>query len=105
MIIQTLSHLLAAILTFVIGWSVILRDARKRPHMTFVIFCFNLALWYLAYFFAIALGKSFMMWIALAVAAALPNTSERFFRVFLMEKPVPPFPPVSALTWTATVAS
>lgn len=87
MSIQSLSALLAAIVTFVIGWSVVLRDRRRRPYVTFAVLCFNLGFWYLASFFHATLKSSSIFWISLIFAVAIPTSAERFFRAFLAEDP------------------
>jgi signal transduction histidine kinase len=95
--LQTLSALLAAIITFVIGWSVILRDRRHRPYSTFAIFCFNLCFWYLATFFAHTLKSDGLVWLSLVFGAAIPYNAERFFRVFLADDPRQPLPSSRAI--------
>ena len=102
MSIQTLSTLLAAILTFVIGWSVILRDRRHRQYVAFTIFCFNLCFWYLAHFFATTLQSSKIAWFAHFFALAIPLSAQRFFRAFLADDPHRP-QPVARIVVGATV--
>ncbi len=87
MSIQTLSTLLAAFLTFVIGWSVVLRDRRQRHYLAFSLLCFNLCFWYLASFFAVTLDSGLARWIGLLFAIAIPTSTERFFRLFLADDP------------------
>jgi two-component system sensor histidine kinase HydH len=87
MSIQTLSTLLAAFLTFVVGWSVVLRDRRQRHYLAFSLLCFNLCFWYLASFFATTLDSGLARWIGLLFAIAIPTSTERFFRLFLAEDP------------------
>jgi len=102
MSIQSLSALLAAIVTFVIGWSVVLRDRRRRPYVTFAVLCFNLGFWYLATFFHATLKASAIFWVSLIFAVAIPTSAERFFRAFLAEDPRHPEPirrPVVIGTW------
>jgi signal transduction histidine kinase len=102
MSIQSLSALLAAIVTFVIGWSVVLRDRRHRPYVTFAILCFNLCFWYLSSFFAHTLQSPSMDWVSLLFAIAIPSSAERFFRAFLAEDPRRPTGisrPLVILTW------
>ncbi|MBK6849207.1 MAG: GAF domain-containing protein [Proteobacteria bacterium] len=93
MSIPTLGALLAAILTFVIGWSVVLRDHRHRPYVTFTVLSFNLACWYLARFFTATLSSDVALHLGLFVAAAIPINAERFFRSFLAADPRYPPPP------------
>jgi two-component system sensor histidine kinase HydH len=91
--LQTLSALLAAIITFVIGWSVVLRDRRHRPYITFAILCFNLCFWYLSTFFAHTLKSDGLAWLGLIFGVAIPTNAERFFRIFLADDPRHPGPP------------
>lgn len=97
MSIQSLSTLLAAIVTFVIGWSIILRDRRRRQYVSFSLLCFNLCLWYLASFFSHTLHHRAFFWLSLAIALAIPSNAERFFRAFLAEDPRRP-KPISPVT-------
>jgi two-component system sensor histidine kinase HydH len=90
--LQSLSALLAAIITFVIGWSVILRDRRHRPYVAFAVLCFNLCFWYLTSFFANTLQSEGMFWLSLLIAVAIPLNAERFFRIFLADDPREPGP-------------
>ncbi len=90
--LQSLSALLAAIITFVIGWSVILRDRRHRPYVTFTVLCFNLCFWYLTSFFANTLQSDGLLWLSLLFAVAIPLNAERFFRIFLADDPRDPGP-------------
>jgi two-component system sensor histidine kinase HydH len=92
MSLQSLSALLAAIITFVIGGSVFLRDRRHRPYITFAILCFNLCFWYLTSFFATTLKSDGLFWLSLLFAVAIPVNVERFFRTFLAEDPRKPAP-------------
>jgi two-component system sensor histidine kinase HydH len=48
--IQSLSALLAAIVSFAIGSSVVLRDRRQRAYRLFAVFCFVLCLWHISTF-------------------------------------------------------
>lgn len=91
--LQTLSALLAAIVTFVIGWSVILRDRRHRPYSAFAVVCFNLCFWYLSSFFAHTLKSDGLVWLSLVFGVAIPINTERFFRIFLSDDPRQPGPP------------
>jgi signal transduction histidine kinase len=95
--LHSLSALLAAIVTFVIGWSVILRDRRHRPYITFAVFCFNLCFWYLATFFAHTLKSDGLVWLSLVFGVAIPQSAERFFRVFLSDDPRQPLPSSRAI--------
>ncbi len=92
--IQSLSALIAAIVTFSIGWSVLLRERSRRAHNHFAILCFNLCLWHLASFLQVTLDSEAMYFAALLAAVAIPITSQRFFRAFLADEerkaPQPP---------------
>ncbi len=102
MSIQSLSALLAAIVTFVIGWSVVLRDRRRRQYVTFAVLCFNLCFWYLASFFHTTLQASALAWIGQLFAVAIPSSAERFFRAFLSEdqrRREPVSRPIVLATW------
>ncbi|MCC6750987.1 MAG: GAF domain-containing protein [Deltaproteobacteria bacterium] len=90
--IQSLSALLAAILIFVIGWSVILRDRRHRQYVTFTILCFNLCFWYLSRFFVTTITSDVLVWAGQLFAVAIPTSAERFFRAFLADDPRRPHP-------------
>jgi two-component system sensor histidine kinase HydH len=84
--IQSLSALVAAIVTFAIGWSVVLRDRARRSYSHFAVLCFNLCLWHLATFLQATLESEAMYFAALLAAVAIPITSLRFFRVFLADE-------------------
>ena len=90
--IQSLSALLAAIVTFSIGLSVLLRDRRRRTYFTFAIFSFFLCFWYLFRFFATTLNSEAFFWVSLLFANAIPLSAERFFATFLAEDPRKPRP-------------
>jgi signal transduction histidine kinase len=85
--IQSLSALLAAIVTFAIGSSVVLRDRRPRSHRLFAVFCFVQCGWHITTF----LQATFPEWegiyfLSLVAAVALPIVANRFFRVLLMDE-------------------
>lgn len=84
---QVLSTVLAAIVTIVIGWSVLLRDRRQGQYVSFAVFCFILGLWYLLHFLATTIGSLGLGWVSYLFAAAIPITAERFFRSFLAKDP------------------
>ncbi len=84
--IQSLSALIAAIVTFAIGWSVLLRDRTRRAYNHFAVLCFNLCLWHLASFLQVTLDSEAMYFTSLLVAVAIPITSLRFFRTFLADE-------------------
>lgn len=89
---QSLSALIAAMITLAIGLSVLMRDRRRRPYFTFAVFCFMLFFWFLARFFATALKNDAFHWISLLVGTAIPWTAERFFTLFLAKDPRHPAP-------------
>ena len=88
--LQTLSALVAGILTLGIGGSVFLRDRHTRRYLTFIVLCFNLSGWYLSHFFVHLIGDSVSQWLSLVFATAIPINAERFFRAFLAEDPRQP---------------
>jgi hypothetical protein len=87
---QSLSALLAAIITFVIGGSVFLRDRRHKPYLTFATLCFTLSFWYLTSFLATTLNSEVLFWLSLMFAVGIPSRTERFLRAFLAEDPRKP---------------
>ena len=93
--IQSLSALLAAIVSFAIGSSVVLRDRRQRTYRLFAVFCFVLCLWHITTFLQATLEWDAVYFVSLVAAVAIPVASIRFFRVFLAEEgrgPVTPRP-------------
>ncbi|MBW2730798.1 MAG: GAF domain-containing protein [Deltaproteobacteria bacterium] len=102
MSIQSLSALLAALLTFAIAWRVLLRDRRQRRHLTFAILTFNLCGWYLASFLADTVPSVYTRWMSFVVAAAIPSSTERFFLAFLQPKSPRS---ISRAVWTGTLVT
>ena len=94
MSIQPVSALVAAIVSVAIGGSVLLREPRRRSHVLFATFTFNLAAWSFMTF--VAKRYDSFDWVALAVAVSLPATAQRFFQAFLGDEAGPP--PLSKLT-------
>jgi signal transduction histidine kinase len=94
--IQPVSALVAAIVSFAIGGSVLLRDPRRRSHVLFATFAFNIALWSSLSFVAKRFDSAFFDWVALVVAVLLPATAQRFFQAFLGDDAGPP--PLSKMT-------
>jgi signal transduction histidine kinase len=92
--IQPVSALVAAIVSVAIGGSVLLREPRRRSHVLFATFTFNLAAWSFMTF--VAKRYDSFDWVALAVAVSLPATAQRFFQAFLGDEAGPP--PLSKLT-------
>jgi two-component system sensor histidine kinase HydH len=84
--IQSLSALLAAIVSFAIGSSVVLRDRRQRAYRLFAVFCFVLCLWHISTFLRSALDWDSVYFVSLMAAVFIPIASVRFFRVFLAEE-------------------
>ncbi len=91
--IHSLSALLAAIITFAIGLSVLLRDRRRRTYVTFAVFSFILCFWYLFTFFAATIQSEVFFWLSLLFGVAIPVSAERFFVTFLADDPRRPPPP------------
>jgi two-component system, NtrC family, sensor histidine kinase HydH len=81
--IQSLSALLAAIVTFAIGSSVLLRDRRQPPFRRFSALCFTLCVWHLAVFVRLMLDAEWAYFASLYSAVAIPVVAARFFRPFL----------------------
>jgi two-component system, NtrC family, sensor histidine kinase HydH len=88
--IQPVSALVAAIVSFAIGGSVLLRDPRRRAHVLFATFAFNIALWSSLSFVAKRFDAPVFGWAALLVAVSLPATAQRFFQAFLGDEAGPP---------------
>jgi signal transduction histidine kinase len=88
--IQPVSALVAAIVVFAIGGSVLLREPRRRSHVLFATFSFNIAAFCLISFFAKRLDAPFFGWLSLVVAVSLPATAQRFFQAFLGDEAGPP---------------
>jgi signal transduction histidine kinase len=81
--IQSLSALLAAIVTFAIGSSVLLRDRRQRPFRRFAMLCFALSAWHITTFLKLMLEWELAHFLSLYAAVLLPLAAMRFFRPFL----------------------
>jgi len=94
--IQPVSALVAAIVSLAIGGSVLLREPRRRSHVLFATFAFNIALWSALSFVAKRFDSPFFDWVSLIVAVSLPATAQRFFQAFLGDDAGPP--PLSSLT-------
>jgi signal transduction histidine kinase len=105
--IQSLSALLAAIVTFAIGSSVVLRDRRQRSYRQFATLCFILCLWHLSTFLSATLEWDAVYFVSLGAAVAIPVASIRFFRLFLADelfsKANPNRPPVTP-RWVVVTA-
>ncbi|HEY7374760.1 MAG TPA: ATP-binding protein [Polyangia bacterium] len=96
MSIQPVSALVAGIVSFAIGCSVLLRDPRRASHVLFATFSFNIAVWSFLSFFAKRFDSSTVDWLSLLCAVSLPATAQRFFQAFLGDDAGPP--PLSKLT-------
>jgi two-component system sensor histidine kinase HydH len=81
--LQPVSALVAAIVSFAIGGSVLLRDPRRRAHVLFATLAFNIATFSLNSFFSKRFESTLLSWLALVVAVSLPATAQRFFQAFL----------------------
>ena len=94
--IQQLALLVVAIVSFAIGGSVLLRDPRRRAHVLFATFTFNISLYCFMAFLAKGLGSAFLQWTSFVIAVSLPATAQRFFQAFLGDDAGPP--PLSRAT-------
>ena len=90
MSIQPVSALVAAIVAFAIGGSVLLREPRRRAHVLFATLSFNIALYSVLSFVAKRFDAGFFYWTSLVVAVSLPATAQRFFQAFLGDEAGPP---------------
>lgn len=86
--IQSLSALLAAIVSFAIGSSVVLRDRRQRAYRLFSVFCFVLCAWHITTFLQATLEWESIYFVSLCASVLIPIASIRFFRVFLADERV-----------------
>ena len=87
---QQLALLVVAIVACAIGGSVLLRDPRRRVHVLFATFTFNIALYCFLSFLAKGLESPWLGWASLLVAVSLPATAQRFFQAFLGDDAGPP---------------
>jgi signal transduction histidine kinase len=83
--IQSLSSLLAGLVTLAIGVSVLLRDRRRATYTRFVAFTLTVSVYYLLNFATIALASDWLYWLSLWPAVFIPSSAVRFFRAFLAE--------------------
>ena len=81
---------MAAIVSFAIGGSVLLREPRRRAHVLFATFAFNIALYCSLAFLARRFESSLWDWVSLLAAVSLPATAQRFFQAFLGDEAGPP---------------
>ena len=76
--IQSLSALLAAIVTFAIGSSVILHDRRQRAFRRFAALCFALVAWHVTTFLRITLESETAYFLSLFYSCGLePRATAR----------------------------
>jgi signal transduction histidine kinase len=88
--LQPVSALVAAIVSFAIGGSVLLREPRRRAHVLFATLSFNVAAFCLISFLAKRFDSPLLQWLSLVVAVSLPATAQRFFQAFLGDEAGPP---------------
>jgi signal transduction histidine kinase len=88
--IQPVSALVAAIVTFAIGGSVLLREPRRGAHVLYATFAFNIALYCSLSFVAKRFDSAIWDWASLLAAVSLPATAQRFFQAFLGDEAGPP---------------
>jgi len=94
--IQHLALLVVSIVSFAIGGSVLLRDPRRRAHVLFATFTFNISLYSLMAFLARGFESPLLHWTSLIIAVSLPATAQRFIQAFLGDDAGPP--PLSRAT-------
>jgi signal transduction histidine kinase len=106
--IQALSALLAALVTLAIGFSVWIRDRRRRTYRAFVVFTVTVALYHLFTFGALAVSAgasagTWFHWLAFWPAAFIPTSAVRFFGAFLAEPAIggKPRAPRVTYAWSA----
>src|SRR5258706_2530735 len=83
--LQSLSALLAAIVTAAIATSVVLRDRRQPSSVRFAALCFTLCAWHVARFLDATLDWEPVWVLSLFAAVAIPILSVRFFRSLFHE--------------------
>ena len=102
--IQSLSALLAAIVTAAIGVSVLLRDRRQQSYQRFTGLCVTLFSWHILTFLSATLESDVLYQLSLVPAMVIPISSMRFFRPFLSDpRTVKPGAPVTP-RWMALLA-
>lgn len=84
---ESLSALVAALLSAAIGLSVYLEDRRRPPYHTFALLCFNLFAYHLANFVGLMLADVPTALISYLMALGIPLTLLRFTRAFLSDDP------------------
>jgi two-component system sensor histidine kinase HydH len=100
--VQAVSALLAALVIFAIGASVLLRNRTDRTYTSFAAFSFMVSAWHLCTFVAMATDSALASWLALWPAATIPPTAIAFFRAFLAQPTIGGRhrPPRVTLAWT-----
>lgn len=84
---ESLSALVAALLSAAIGLSVYLEDRRRPPYHTFALLCFNLFAYHLANFVGLMLADVPTALVSYLMALGIPLTLLRFTRAFLSDDP------------------
>ncbi|TMQ11903.1 MAG: hypothetical protein E6J90_33510 [Deltaproteobacteria bacterium] len=99
---QAVSALLAALLIFAVGTSVLLRSRSDRMYTSFAVFTFVVAAWHACTFLSVETKGPVMHWLAMWFAATIPPTAIRFFRIFLAQPSIggPKRGPRVTLAWT-----
>ena len=75
MSIQPVSALVAAIVTFALGGSVLLREPRRGAHVLFATFAFNIAIYCALSFVAKRFESPLWDWASLLAAVSLPSSA------------------------------
>lgn len=81
--LRTQTSLIAAVLSFALGASVLLRSRRQRVHLLFGAFATAVGLWYLTTFTLRLFGGTIWARVNLVCAILLPLAAVQFFRAFL----------------------
>ena len=83
--LRTQTSLIACVLSFAIGGSVLLRPRKRRMHWSFIGFSAVIAIWYLTTFLVRIVGVDPQVWerINLLAAIAVPLAATQLFRAFV----------------------
>jgi signal transduction histidine kinase len=76
---ESLPPLLAALVAFAIGASVLLRDRKRDEFLLFAVFCFNLGFFHFTSFFYVFSKVALFEWLAKSMSLVLPWTADRCF--------------------------